>query len=44
MCVFQGLKSSTNEKAASAMLTDKMDKGLGGIATQVSPMGVFQMT
>ncbi|KAK3752621.1 hypothetical protein QZH41_018816, partial [Actinostola sp. cb2023] len=32
---WQGVKSSTEEKAASAMLTDKMDKEMGGIAMQV---------
>jgi len=31
----QGAKSSIDERAASAMLADQMDKELGGIATQV---------
>lgn len=32
---WQGAKSSIDERAASAMLADQMDKKLGGIATQV---------
>lgn len=32
----KGTKSSIDERAASAMLADQMDKNLGGIATQVS--------
>lgn len=32
---WQGAKSSIDERAAAAMLTDQMDKKLGGIATQV---------
>lgn len=32
---WQGTKSSIDEKAASAMLADQMDKKLGGIATQI---------
>lgn len=31
----QGARSSLDERAASAMLADQMDKNLGGIATQV---------
>ena len=32
---YKGAKSSIDERAAAAMLTDQMDKKLGGIATQV---------
>ncbi|KAJ7375648.1 hypothetical protein OS493_039843 [Desmophyllum pertusum] len=32
---WQGARSSIDERAASAMLADQMDKNLGGIATQV---------
>ncbi|XP_031553548.1 gelsolin, cytoplasmic-like [Actinia tenebrosa] len=32
---WQGVKSSVEEKATSAMLADKMDKDMGGIAMQV---------
>lgn len=31
----QGLKSSQNERGASAVLTIKMDNSMGGVATQV---------
>ena len=36
MWTFKGAKSSIDERAASAMLADQMDKKMGGIATQVS--------
>lgn len=32
---WQGARSSLDERAASAMLADQMDKNLGGIATQI---------